>query len=155
MDFPEIVRRFAAAAAKGDGVALADLFAEDGVYVDGFYGAFQGRAAIAAMLRDHFFSAARDFRWEMLDPVGNDRVGYARYLFSYTSTLPDSAGRRVAFEGVGIFELEGGRIRRYREVFDKGIALAQLDFAPERIKKSLLRWAREQNARPDFGAHVA
>lgn len=154
MDFPEIVRRFAAAAAKGDGAALAELFAEDGVYIDGFYGAFQGRAAIATMLREHFFATAKDFRWEMLDPVGNNRTGYARYLFSYTSTLPDSAGKRVAFEGVGLFELEGGRIRRYREVFDKGIALAQLDFAPERIKKSLARWAREQNARPDFRAHV-
>lgn len=155
MDFPEIVRRFAAAAAKGDGAALAELFAEDGVYVDGFYGAFQGRPAIAAMLGEHFFATAKDFRWEMLDPVGNDRVGYARYLFSYSSTLPESRGKRVAFEGVGIFELADGRIRRYREVFDKGIALAQLDFAPERIKKSLARWAREQNARPDFRAHVA
>lgn len=154
MSFAETVAAFTRAVAAGDGEGLAALFAPDGVYVDGFYGPFAGRPAIAEMLRHHFHGAARDFRWDMTDPVSDGRIGYARYLFSYTSTLPEAAGRRVLFAGIGCFELAAdGAIRRYSEVFDRGTALAQLDFAPERIRKALLRWAAAEAARPDAAAH--
>src|SRR3990172_7421722 len=44
--------------------------------------------------------------------------------------------------------LSDGRlgIARYGEVFDRGVALAQMNFPPERIAKSLARWAAEENA---------
>ncbi len=153
MTFPEIVQSFTRAVAAGDGAGLAALFTEDGVYVDGFYGPFTGRTAIAEMLHHHFHGAGRDFRWDMTDPVGDGRIGYARYLFSYTSTMPDAAGRRVIFAGIGCFELSEGLIARYSEAFDRGTALAQLDFAPERIKKALLRWSRADAERPDAAPH--
>ncbi|BBK43596.1 polyketide cyclase [Allostella vacuolata] len=153
MSFAEIVAAFTRAVVAGDGEGLAGLFTPDGTYVDGFYGPFVGRAAIAEMLRHHFHGAARDFRWEMTDPVSDGRIGYARYLFSYTSTMPEAAGRRVIFAGIGCFELSGDAIARYSEVFDRGTALAQLDFAPERIKKALLRWAAAEAARPDAALH--
>ena len=96
----------------------------------------------------------RDFRWDMTDPVSDGRIGYARYLFSYSSTMAGSEGRRVVFSGIGCFELApDGAIRRYSEAFDRGMALAQLDFAPERIKKALLRWAAAEAARPDAAPH--
>jgi len=139
--FAAIVTAFTRAVEAGDGAGLAALFTEDGVYHDGFYGAFAGRSAIADMLDAHFHGAARDFRWEMRDLLADDAQGYARWRFSYVSTLPASDGRRVVFTGISRFDLEGGLIRRYREVFDRGTALAQLDFAPERIKRGLVRWA--------------
>ena len=148
-----IIASFTRAVAAGDGPGLASFFTEDGVYVDGFYGPFAGRAAIAEMLHHHFHGAGRDFRWDMADPISDGRIGYARYLFSYTSTMPEAAGRRVIFSGIGCFELSGGKIARYTEAFDRGCALAQLDFAPERIKKALLRWARADAERPDAGPH--
>jgi len=40
---------------------------------------------------------------------------------------------------MSIFELEGGRIARYREYFDTGVALLQLGFTPEAIAKVLGR----------------
>lgn len=154
MSFAETLAAFTRAVAAGDGDGLAALFAEDGTYVDAFYGPFTGRPAIARMLQHHFHGAGRDFRWDMSDPVSDGRIGYARYLFSYTSILPEAAGRRVVFAGIGCFELApDGAIRRYSEVFDRGAALAQLDFAPERIKKALLRWAAADIARPDAAAH--
>lgn len=154
MTFPDTIAAFTRAVAAGDGEGLAALFTPDGTYVDGFYGPFVGRVAIAEMLHHHFHGAARDFRWEMTDPVSDGRTGYARYLFSYTSTMPGAEGRRVIFSGIGCFELEpDGAIRRYSEAFDRGMALAQLDFAPERIKKALLRWAAAEAARPDAAAH--
>jgi hypothetical protein len=38
-----------------------------------------------------------------------------------------------------VFELQTGRIARYREYFDTGVALVQLGFAAESIAKVLSR----------------
>jgi hypothetical protein len=40
---------------------------------------------------------------------------------------------------MSLFELEHGRIARYREYFDTGVALVQLGFAPESLAKVLSR----------------
>ncbi len=53
----------------------------------------------------------------------------------------------MVFEGIGFFQFRDGLIARYSEVFDRGMALAQQDFAAERIKKVLLKLADRQNAR--------
>ena len=50
MEFKQLVERFAAAAAAGNGDALADLFTPDGTYEDYFFGPCSGRDAIKAML---------------------------------------------------------------------------------------------------------
>lgn len=128
MDFESLLNDFTAAVENGDGQGLAGLFCEDGVYHDGFYGPSRGRAAIADMLETHFHGHAKDFRWRMRDPVCDGTLGYARYVFSYTSTMPDSEGKRVVFEGMSRFELEDGKIRDYSENFDTGVAMAQLGF---------------------------
>jgi hypothetical protein len=152
-DFAELVRRFAAAAASGDGDALADLFTPDGTYDDYFFGPSTGRAAIKAMLA-HFAEGGRNFRWEFFDPVQSGAIGYAGYRFSFESTLPAAQGARVLFDGIGRFDLEGGRIRRYSEVFDRGMALAQQHFEPERLRKIALRYAAALKARPEWKAHL-
>jgi len=145
MSFCALLDSFVDAVAAGDGPDFAHLFTEDGVYVDGFYGAFEGREAIADMLEVHFHGAAKNFRWRMYDPVDNARgtLGYARYLFTYVSTLPESMDKRVVFEGMSRFEMRDGLIAHYSEVFDKGVALSQLDFPHARIGKSLDRWTGE------------
>lgn len=154
MTFPEIVERFAAAAASGDGDRLADLFTDDGTYVDYFFGAYSGRAEIMKMLA-HFNDGGCDFRWAFHDPVGNDRLGYASYRFSYTSTAQEANGARVVFEGIGRFELSNGRITRYSEVFDRGMALAQQNFASDRIAKIERKYAAALKADPAWKDHVA
>jgi len=45
----------------------------------------------------------------------------------------------VRFRGMSVFELEGGRVGRYREHFNEGVALLQLGFKPESIAKVLAR----------------
>ena len=153
MEFSELVKRFAAAAASGDGDALADLFTVDGTYDDYFFGPSTGRDAIKKMLA-HFSDGGRDFRWEFFDPVANENLGYASYRFSYEATGPEAKGARVVFDGIGRFDLESGRIRRYSEVFDRGMALAQQDFAPERLRKIALKYAAQLKARPEAAAHL-
>ncbi len=155
MSFCAVLDAFVDRVAEGDGAEFARLFTDDGVYVDGFYGPFEGRDAIAQMLEVHFHGAAKDFRWRMYDPVdnANGTLGYAQYLFTYTSILAESMGKRVVFEGMSRFELRDGLIAHYSEVFDKGVALTQLDFPHERIGKSLKRWTDdfvESKAVKDF-----
>lgn len=138
-DFAAVLRAFAGAVVRGDGEALAALFTPDGVYDDGFYGPRAGPDGIRSMLAE-FHAAARDFHWDFLDPVCDGTTGYARYRFAYTSTLPGCAGTPVVFDGMAQFTFRDGRIVRYCEVFDRGVALVQLGFVPERISRTLRRY---------------
>lgn len=154
MSFANLVEQFAAAAASGDGDRLADLFTENGTYVDYFFGPYTGRAAIKEMLA-HFSDGGQDFKWTFHDPVGDDQIGYASYRFSYTSKAPEADGARVTFEGIGRFELSNGKITRYSEVFDRGMALSQQNFAPERIARIGRKYAAALKADPTWKDHLA
>lgn len=152
--FAALMEAFAGAAVAGDGARLAELFTEDGVYHDVFYGEFRGRAAIADMLENRFHRDAGNFRWDMHDPVRSGDIGYVRYVFSYDSKLEGCEGRRGLFEGVGILRLDGDLIRDYREVANVGPGLVALGFAPERIAKILGREAQALAARDDARGHA-
>ncbi len=154
MDITALLRRFCDAVERRDGTAFADLFAEDGIYHDVFYGAFTGRAAIADMINDHFYRTAEDFRWDMHDPVCDGRTLYARYTFSYRSTLPEAHGARAMFEGVAIMKLREGAITEYREVANTAPAFVDLNFVPERIAKIMARQGAELRGRPEMQRHL-
>lgn len=153
MEVSALLDAFCSAVERRDGKAFADLFAPDGVYHDVFYGAFEGRAAIAEMVDDRFYRTARDFRWTMFRPVCDGENLYAYYTFSYVSTLPEGGGRRVGFEGVSIMRLRDGEIAEYREVANVGPAFAEIGFAPERIAKILGREGEELKKRPEWATH--
>jgi ketosteroid isomerase-like protein len=154
MSLNALLAAFTAAVEKGDGYALADCFTADGVYDDYFFGPSKpGRDGIVEMLA-HFYEGGKDFRWDFFDIAEAGPLGYASYRFSYTSTLPESKGARVAFEGIGRMTLAGGKIQRYAEVFDRSVALSQLDFAPERLKKIALKYAGRLKESPAMSRHV-
>lgn len=153
MRFADLLDAFVAAVAANDGENLAALFTEDGTYEDGFFGAHTGRPAIAAMLQ-RFHDTGHDYRWEFLDPVSNGSIGYARFRFSYASSLPEAAGRAVLFEGMSCFHLRDGLIVHYHEAFDRGVALVQLGFPAERIKRILGKIAEAQNQQPEARPHL-
>ena len=56
-----------------------------------------------------------------------------------SEAVPRSAGRKIRFNGMSVYELDAHRIARYREYFDTGAALLQLGFAPESLAKVLQR----------------
>ena len=151
--FPALLSTFAGAVQANNGDTLAMLFTPDGIYEDGFFGAHRGRASIAAMLQC-FHDTGSDYVWEFFDPVCDGTIGYARYRFSYASRLPESSGRSVLFEGISCFRFEAGLISRYSEAFDRGVALAQLGFPAERIRRILERTAAAQNQTPEARAHL-
>jgi ketosteroid isomerase-like protein len=142
MNISAMLNSFCYAVAQRNGAAFAELFTEDGVYHDVFYGAFAGRAAIAGMIDDWFYRTATDFRWDMHAPVSDGETLYARYTFSYRSTLPEAKGARAMFEGVAIMKLRDAKIAEYHEVADTAPGFVDMNFAPERIAKIAARQAR-------------
>lgn len=154
MDISAVLARFCDAVERRDGEAFAALFTDDGVYHDVFYGAFNGRAKIAELIDDWFYRTATDFRWDMHAPVSDGETLYARYTFSYRSTLPEAKGARAMFEGVAIMKIRDGTIEEYREVANTAPAFVDMNFAPERIAKIVAKQGLELKARPEMRRHL-
>lgn len=141
-DFAALLERFTRAAEAGNGEAFAACFTEDATYHDYIYGPHTGRPAIAHMMQDVFHrDAGPDYRWEMFDPVCNGDMAYAWSLSSFTSTIPDYAGRKVLIDGMSRFRLRDGLIAEYWESVNGCVAMIQLGVAPEKIAKVAKRWA--------------
>jgi uncharacterized protein (TIGR02246 family) len=149
-----LLERFARAVAARDSAGFASLFTRDGRYHDGFFGVHDGRDAIAAML-ERFYVGGEAFFWQFFDPAVAGDIGYARYVFSYRSRQPDSAGQVIVFEGIAQLRLRGGLIAEYDEAFDRGIAFTQLGYDTARIGKLLGRYSGEFTASPRARAHLA
>jgi ketosteroid isomerase-like protein len=154
MNTTAMLRAFCDAVEQRNGAAFAELFREDGVYHDVFYGAFAGRIKIAEMIDDWFYRTATDFRWDMHSPVGDGTTLYARYTFSYRSLLPEAKGARAMFEGVAIMTLRDGGIACYHEVANTAPAFVDLNFAPERIAKIFAKQGAALKARPEMARHL-
>jgi ketosteroid isomerase-like protein len=154
MNTATMLRAFCDAVEQRDGKAVAELFTEDGVYHDVFYGAFAGRTKIAELIDDWFYRTATDFRWDMHAPVSDGHTLYARYTFSYCSTLPEAQGARAMFEGVAIMQLRDGKITEYHEVANTAPAFIDIKFAPERIAKIVARQGAALKARPEMKRHL-
>lgn len=144
----DFIDRFARAACEGPGSRLARLFAEDGVYHDGFYGAFRGRDEIARMIDERFHAHASDLDWRFKDVCAAGDLAYGTYRFRYVSKLPGAEGRTVVFEGMGRFRFRDGGLAEYHEAFDSGVGMAQLGFPAGRIVRALERRAREVGEAP-------
>ncbi len=153
MAFATLIQTMAAAAARGDGKAVADCFTPDGVYDDVFYGAFQGDA-IADMIDNYFHRDGCNFRWDIHDPVDNGSIGYARYVFSYESKLDGAQGKRALFEGVAVCRLKDGKIAHYSEVANSVTGLAGLGFPPERLAKFINKQKSELEGRGESANHL-
>ena len=154
MNIAAMLKTFCEAVERRDGKVFAELFTEDGVYHDVFYGAFKGRAKIAEMIDDWFYRTANDFRWDMHAPVTDGETLYARYTFSYRSTLPEAKGARAMFEGVAIMKLRDGKILEYHEVANTAPGFVDMNFAPERIAKIVAKQGAALKARPEMRRHL-
>jgi len=152
MDFPHLLQQLAKAVETYNVEAFVDCFTPDAIYEDYFYGRKQGHSGLQEML-EHFHSGANHFRWEFFQPVCSGNLGYASYRFSFDSLHPDALGQRVGFDGISCVELRDGRIGHYREIFDRGMALAQQNFAAERILRTAGKYAAALRQAPEWASH--
>ena len=141
MNFISVINTFTKAVENNNGAKLASLFTEDGIYDDYIYGPFKGRENIELMITNHFYSDAKDFVWEMYDPISEGNIGYARYRFSFTSTMEISQGARVAVPGMAFFQFDENLIRYYAESVNGGIPMAQLNLPAKKIKRVFEKWS--------------
>src|SRR5260370_28946056 len=141
-EFAALLNEFTLSAESGDGARFGKHFTGDAVYYDYIYGAHKGRADIAHMMQNLFHRDAADYRWEMFDPVFDGEQGYAWSLSSFTSKIPQFAGKRVVIDGISRFIVRDGLIAEYRESVNGGGGMAQLGVEPERVAKGVKRWTR-------------
>lgn len=134
MGFNDLILKMTQSIVAKDGVRTSECFTEDGVYHDVFYGSFV-KLKIPTMVEDYFHRDASNFIWDIFDPISISNIGYARYVFSYDSKLPDCDGKRAVFEGVARCELRDGLLLSYHEVADAFAGLSQLGFSGARLKK--------------------
>lgn len=154
-EFAALLDEFTRSAESGDGARFARHFSEDGVYYDYIYGPHRGRDDIAHMLANLFHRDATDYRWEMFDPVFDGSQGYAWSLSSFTSTIPQFAGKRVVIDGMSRFVIRDGLIAEYRESVNGGVAMVQLGVEPQRMAKVFSRWAGWLTDRPETKDYLA
>lgn len=135
-----VVREFERAFNRQDVDGLLACFTERGTYRDNFYGDHAGKDSLRSMFQ-RMFREGRDYHWSMDVVVESPAAATAEWTFGYvvSEAVPRSAGRKIRFTGMSVFELEQGRIARYREYFDTGVALLQLGFAPSSVAKVLQR----------------
>jgi hypothetical protein len=152
--FARLLDAFTHSAESGDGDRFAAHFTPEAIYYDYIYGPHTGRADIAHMMQSLFHRDATDYRWEMLDPVFDGTMGYAWSLSSFTSTIPQFAGRKVVIDGMSRFIVRDGLIAEYRESVNGGVAM-QLGVAPDKMAKVFDRWGGWLKERPETKDYLA
>ena len=135
-----VVQRLAEAFNRADVDGLLACFTDDGTYRDAFFGPHAGQKELRAMF-ERMFHEGREYRWTMERVVEDGRAAAAEWTFGYvvSEAVPRSAGRRVRFRGMSLFELQDGKIAAYREQFDTAAALLQLGFTPQALAKVIAR----------------
>ena len=139
--FEKVTHELTQSVCNNDGESLSNLFADNGVYHDYIYGSFKGKKNIKLMLNNYFHRDAKNFSWEMYDLLSNESKGYARYRFSFTSTLAGSENLKVAVPGMAYFQFNDSLIEYYGEVVNGGIPMAQLNLPAGKIKRVFEKWS--------------
>ena len=111
MDATVMLREFCDAVERHDGKRFADLFCEDGVYHDVFYGEFAGRAKIAEMIASN---AAVTSRW-----ITDDELAANPGLVKTMSVKPPMGTghvRLIEIAGLDLQPCGGTHVRSVDEI---------------------------------------
>jgi len=150
--FIALMERFSDAVRRQDIPGFTALFTPDAYYDDVFYGRHDGRAAIGEMLAK-FFRDGSDFEWEMHEPVAANGVGYANWLFSFTSNMAPNQGKRVLMAGASRYRLRDGLIAGYNEWCYQASCLVGIGVPVTALEKSLKRQDANLRASADPVRH--
>ncbi|MCS5637408.1 MAG: nuclear transport factor 2 family protein [Myxococcota bacterium] len=112
MDNEKIIRDFVAAWSRLDPVELAGFFTDDGVYHNMPAAPVEGRENIERMIAG-FISAWTQTDWEILNLVGDGDLVIAERL-----DRTKAGEKGVDLPCTGVFEMEDGKIRVWRDYFD-------------------------------------
>jgi limonene-1,2-epoxide hydrolase len=114
MENERIVREFIAAWSRLDAKELAGYFAEDGVYHNMPSGPVRGRENVERMIAG-FTASWTETEWQILNLIGRGDVVIAERI-----DRTKAGAKSVALPCTGVFELENGKIKVWRDYFDLG-----------------------------------
>ena len=138
--FEKVTHELTQSVCNNDGESLANLFSDDGVYHDYIYGSFKGKKNIKLMLNNYFHRDAKNFFWKMSDHIFREDIGYAKFMFTFTSKIPEYLGKKVVVSGISFFRFKFNSIVEYSESVNGGIAMVQLGVKPEKMQKVFWKW---------------
>jgi limonene-1,2-epoxide hydrolase len=107
-----IVRDFIAAWSRLDPAELAGYFAEDGVYHNMPMGPVAGRSKVETLIRG-FTAAWTSTEWEVRNLVAAGELVIVERV-----DRTRAGDRSCDLPCTGVFELEGGKIKVWRDYFD-------------------------------------
>ena len=110
----QIIRKFIAAWSRLDPAELASYFAPDGVYHNIPTGPVAGRENVEKMIRD-FTAAWTETEWEIVSLVAAGDLVIAERV-----DRTQVGEKSVDLPCTGVFEMEGGKIKVWRDYFDLG-----------------------------------
>jgi limonene-1,2-epoxide hydrolase len=108
------IREFIGAWSRLDPEELAAYFADDGVYHNMPIGPVSGRTNVEEFIRN-FVGSWTETTWDILNIISSGNVVIAERL-----DRTRAGDKSVELPCVGVFELEGGKIRTWRDYFDLG-----------------------------------
>ncbi len=106
------IREFIQAWSRLDPEELAGYFADDGVYHNMPAGPVSGRANVEELIRG-FIASWSETTWDLLNIVSSGNVVIAERL-----DRTRAGDKSVDLPCVGVFELEAGKIKVWRDYFD-------------------------------------
>ena len=107
-----IIREFIQAWSRLDAAELAAYFAEDGVYHNMPTGPVTGRDNVEKLIRG-FIASWTETTWDLLNILSKGDVVIAERL-----DRTRAGDKTVDLPCVGVFELEAGKIKVWRDYFD-------------------------------------
>ena len=114
MSNEEIIRDFIAAWSRLDPAELAGYFCEDGTYHNMPTGPVSGRKNVEEMIRG-FISSWTETEWEIVHLLAQGNVVVAERV-----DRTKAGDRSVELPCTGVFEMEDGKIKVWRDYFDLG-----------------------------------
>lgn len=112
MENESVVLEFIAAWSRLDPQELASFFAEDGIYHNMPANPVRGRDAIRAMIAT-FIGSWTQTRWDVLNLASRGNVVIVERL-----DRTRAGNKAVDLPCTGVFEMEGGKIKAWRDYFD-------------------------------------
>jgi len=109
-DAYDTIQRFWDTQDAGDYSATVELFADDAVLVDPYYGTFEGKSAIAEFMATmNEKVSAIEGSFALLELAGGETSAWARWKMTST---------RGSSEGVGIYRVSDSKLTYYRDYID-------------------------------------
>ncbi|WP_421866444.1 limonene-1,2-epoxide hydrolase family protein [Parvibaculum sp.] len=111
-DNEQTVRDFIDAWPRLDVAEIVGFFAEDGIYHNMMLDPVKGREALTGFIGG-FVNGWSDVKWELLNIASAGNLVFAERVDCMTV-----GGKPVALPCCGVFEMEAGKIKVWRDYFD-------------------------------------